>query len=399
MNKFNIIARRIVPVFILCILTALSSCLKEGDESIILETGNPTGIPDDSKAEQNPTIGSPTTYIPNIQFTEEDYNGYPVIRLDMTGISNPQTFDWLKLYGTGGSGKNVQNIWISIDNTPKSILVYNNSDDKESKAIKTDLVFLVDNSGSMGEEADAVARDILTWSSALSNSNLDIRFGCVGYYEDGYIDGAMNLTDAKSLSTYLNRTTGTERTEGFSGSDASNLSKSASSSSYTIPAGEECGTLALFFANDKFSFRTGANRIYVNFTDEPNQPGGNSNFSVETLNSSSSINRWSSAQGTVHTVYSADTTTYSEKLYYKEKPWKMSWYTGGTILKAPSDFSGVSLENLPVTGAMENSYIIRFTNIDQYMDGKYHTVKITILSSDKKVRAEKSFYILFGTKG
>ena len=32
-------------------------------------------------------------------------------------------------------------------------------------------------------------------------------------------------------------------------------------------------------------------------------------------------------------------------------------------------FSGVTLNSLPVTGAMQNSYIIRFTNVSEFMDG------------------------------
>lgn len=60
-----------------------------------------------------------------------------------------------------------------------------------------------------------------------------------------------------------------------------------------------------------------------------------------------------------------------------------------------SDFSGVSLDTLPVTDAMQNSYVIRFTNIDDMMDGMTHTVKITVKTADGTVRAEKTFYIVF----
>ena len=55
------------------------------------------------------------------------------------------------------------------------------------------------------------------------------------------------------------------------------------------------------------------------------------------------------------------------------------------------------MESLPVTGAMQNSYTIRFTNVRGFMDGQKHEVKITILSADRKTRAEKIFYIIFGT--
>lgn len=98
-------------------------------------------------------------------------------------------------------------------------------------------------------------------------------------------------------------------------------------------------------------------------------------------------------------MFSEDSTRYSNSwnTYNNEKPWLISDYTGGTKLFVPDDFSGVTLSNLPVTGAMTNSYVIRFTNIREFMDGKNHLVKITILSSGRKTRAERTFYINFGT--
>lgn len=51
---------------------------------------------------------------------------------------------------------------------------------------------------------------------------------------------------------------------------------------------------------------------------------------------------------------------------------------------------------MPVTGAMQNSYVIRFTNVADLMDGRTHEVNITILSADGKTKAERTFYIVFG---
>ncbi|MCD7709874.1 MAG: hypothetical protein LUI04_00715 [Porphyromonadaceae bacterium] len=348
---------------------------------------NGTNIPSDNLAEENPEIGTSTTTIPNVQYTIENDGDDVIIRLDMTGIQDASTSDWLRLVGTAQNG---QNVWLSIDGNPKGILVYNTADDEdEDVARSADLVFLVDNSGSMSEEADAIARDIISWSKTLEQSGLDILFGCVGYSESGTINGGINLTTPDALSTFLNRATGTSRTMGFSGTDASLLQSAASS--YKVS--NECGGMALRYADANISFRSEANRIYVNFTDEPNQPAGNEKYSVEYFADQSN---WATTQGTVHTVYSAD-TTFTEKLYYTEKPWHISEYTGGTILVAPSDFSNVTLEDLPVSGAMHNSYIIRFTNVSEYMDGQSHIVKITILSADGKTRAEKIFYMTFGT--
>lgn len=363
------------------------SC-SDDDEEIVEEKVD-TGIPDDSLASPNPDIDESTTSIPNIQYSVESINNIPVVRIDLTGVQNQETLEWMKLYGTGSVQ---QNIWVEVDEKPKGITVYNNSDNEENKAIKADLVFLVDNSGSMSEEANTIARDIISWSEKLATSGLDIRFGCVGY--DGEITGAINITTVDVLSNYLNRYSGTSRTTGFDGDDANSLA-SASSSYLCSTSQRECGAAALRFADEQFTFRSGANRIYVNFTDEPNQPNYIERFSVENFKDQQN---WNTVQGTVHTVYSDTYTSFTERTLYNEYPWKLSEYTGGTIIYTSSSFSGVSLESLPVTGAMENSYILKFGNIDGLLDGETHNVKITIQSLDKKVKAEREFNVVFGSK-
>lgn len=380
---------KVIRLFCVCAVMggfSLTSCLSDGDDTIVLEQGNPTGIPDDSMADPNPEVTVPTTVIPNIQYTTEDENGFTVMRVDMTGVQNPDTYEWLRLIGTGGNKNGRQNVWIEVDGKPKGIEVYNTIDDNTDRVILNDVVFLVDNSGSMSEEADAIARDITAWAQKLS-ATLDVRFGCVGY--DGDITGAIDITTYDKLSDYLNRATGTSRTVNFDGNNKDVLSYGASNYSN---GWNECGMAALLFADNYFSFRSGANRIYVNFTDEPNQPNGKSNYSVEFLNGQTN---WNTSQGTIHTVYSSY-NNFTERILSEEYPWRMSEYTGGTTLYTSSSFTGVSLDDLPVTGAMQNSYIIRFTNIKEFMDGRPHEVKITVVSEDGMVRAEKIFNVVFG---
>lgn len=378
MKKFHCFAGSL-----LFVAAGLFASCTEDDESA---TSTKYGIPNDEYAAQNPTVDGSNTNIPNIQYTVEMDGDDAIVRIDMTGVQDAETLEWLRLAGTNQEG---QNVWLSIDGKPKGIVVYNNSDSEEKQALLADLVFVVDNSGSMSEEADAVARDIKAWAAKLESSNLDIRFGCVGY--DGEITGAINLTDAATLSAYLERSSGTYRTVGFYGDDANTL---ASSASDYYNGWNECGGAALRYADHNMDFRTGANRIYVNFTDEPNQPRGQEAYSV---NFFADQKNWNANQGTVHTVFSEDSTyyTYSWQVLYDERPWLISDYTGGTKIFASSSFEGVTLESLPVTGAMTNSYVIRFTNVREYLDGNYHEVKITILSADGKTRAEKTFSVKF----
>lgn len=388
--------RNLLKLFILtlCVVTS-TACLKDSNSTIMLPSNKRLvgSIPSDDSATPNPDIPSENTDIPNIQYTTEQEEGQLIIRIDMTGIRIPGTTnDYIRLVGTDGASDGTQNIWVSVDGYPKGIIVYNSADNPDNNLnIKNDFVFLVDNSGSMDDEADTIARDIVDWARKL-NSQLDVKFGCVGY--DGKITGAIDMTSYEALSSYLNSSTGTNRTKGFGGSNSSYLSGYSSSYS-TSNYQDECGMGALHFANDLFTFRKGANRIYVNFTDEPNYPEQGSYFtkySVHYLDPSK--NYWDPSLGTIHTIFSGS-TSWTETIYVDERPWRMSEYTGGTIMYTNSSFTGVSLDNLPVTQAMKNSYVIKFTNIDKMMDGKVHTVKITIKSPDGKVCAEATFSIVF----
>lgn len=352
----------------------LTSCLSDGDDTISLGTKPATDIPDDSDAEPAPVVYEDNTVIPNIQYGCVDEDGNIVFRIDMTGVQGGSAGDWLRLLGTNMDG---QNIWVEIDGVPKGVMVYNASDNQNERQIPIDLVFLVDNSGSMSEEANTIAEQIVTWASLL-NSALDVRFGCVGY--DGEITGARDISDLEVLDTFLNRPdiSGTFRTVGFDDEDL----KEAAPSYYNHY--NECGMAALRYADENFHFRNGANRIYVNFTDEPNQANGVARFSVESLKTD-----WDTNRGTIHTVFSDGRETSTEYNYL------MSTYTGGTVINTNRSFTGVTLSSLPVTDAMQNSYVIRLSNIENLFDGRPHEVTITIYDSEKRVWASRTFYVIF----
>ncbi len=374
---------KIFSVMLLLAASAFSftSC-EESDGQSIEEL---TGIPADSEATAAPLVlpEEKNTSIPNISApTREGSSDVAVFSL--TGIRTPNN-DWMKLYGTNSAG---QNIWMEIDGVPKSIDIVNPEDlSNDASKAKADVVFLVDNSGSMSEEADSVASKIIYWSGILSQA-MDVKFGCVGI-DHYYINGALNITDVNSLHSYLTRGYGTSRTVGYGGADADDLSSKAGQYSR---AGGECGGIMLRFADENFAWREGSNRIYVYFTDEPNQTKSVNNYSVESVNPESDIYNWNAIQGTIHTVYSGEDQDYYDRYYggNYEKPWLFSEYTGGTVLYATSDFRGFTLESLPVTGAITNSCQVRF-HITQDLSSGTHTITITIVSDDGTVKAYKEF--------
>ena len=371
-------------------LFSLASCTVEDNGS----TGVITvpGIPADTEADPNPTLpDAPNTNVANINYVVETAsNGNKVIRFDLTGIQSPENpTEWLRLYGTNTSE---QNIWISIDDLPKGFTI-ENTIDSEEQVSAVDLVFLVDNSGSMGEEADAVAKEILDWSKMLSKT-LDMRFGCVGYDYGGEVNGAINMCGINEIDAFLNRSGkyGIDRTMGFEGPDKDVLAKEYARYSTGTWSADECGVSSLRYADDLFNFRKNTNRVYVNFTDEPNYPQGHEPMSTQWVKDP---NNWPTTKGTIHTIYSSTYVNWTERPLWEEYPWNLSAYTGGTEIKTNSSFSGVSLSTLPITGALQNSYIIKFTNVESLFDGQPHKIKITILSPNGTVRAEKEYVVTF----
>ncbi len=350
---------------------------------------NRDGIPKDPST-PTPSVPDPNIPIPNpnVQTTIDSWGNY-VVTLTLTGIQDPNTRDWLNLYGTGLT---TQNVWIEVDGSPKGILVVNLVDN--STRMKNDIVFTIDNSGSMGEEADAIARDIISWAQMLTRNNLDVKFGVVGY--GGYVDGAIDITDAAQLQSYLNTSTGTGRTSHFGGNNGYYLKGNANGWSKTgnDVSENECGALAIKFADEYFDWRSGSNRIYVNFTDEPNQPYWNYNYSVEWFKSQ---NNWPTSKGTVHTVYSSD-PNFTESTDMIEKPWKISEYTGGTTMFIKPDASNLNLNTLTVSDAMIHSYTIKFIIPASLMDGFSHTIRIVIYANNGTARGVLSFKTIFGRK-
>ena len=379
---------------LVCGALFMSSC--DRSDNPVVKPSNPTGIPDDADAKPNPILDPSTlnTTIPNFNWNYGYENGELVIRLDLTGVKDPYTNDWVELYGMNSD--KTQNIWVSVDGIPKGFTI--EKVDNQDKGI-VDLVFLVDNSGSMDEEADAIAKNIIDWANNTLSKTLDVNFGCVGY--DGEITGAINLTTAEKLSEFLNYSTGTRRTLHFGGPDASDL-KSKVGPYKTSSSVEECGVAALRFADENFNFRPGANRVYVNFTDEPNQPRGKSDFSTEWVK-----NNWPTVKGTIYTVYSDDAVylkykngkrgdeLFTHVINQNEHPWKLSEYTRGDSRFYPSSFAGVTLNDLHVTGAMLNAYIIRFKNV--LLDGQVHDVWLTVESTSKNgdILADEHYDVLF----
>lgn len=318
-----------------------------------------TDIPDD------PTeISVPEPKLNNIRptavFSQSAVSGDRV-EVNMTGIINPNTGQAITL-------DYLNNLYLKEDGVVKGLKL--TKVDSEN-ILAADIVFVVDNSGSMDEEANAVASSIIEFADSLQSSGLDVSFACVGY--NGWVNGAINFTTASALGDYLNQYNGTSRTSHYGGPDAEQLQTDAYNHSGTW---DENGVVAVFFANEYFNWRTNSQRIFINFTDEPTQPGGDYDWSTE---------RCCDLLGqaaTIHTVwsnsYSDTSNAYSWSTLYSERPWDLSKCSGGTVIQVSYNASDLNLSRLPVTGALTNSYKVEFVTSDA---NGTHDVEITVITT------------------
>ena len=390
----------IIATLCLSASLALYSCVSSGGETIPLEFDVPTGditpidgIPNDALAKPNPSV-NPTIEFPD--FAHAIVTGSKdaqIAEFYLPGIKSPTNNNWLYLVGTGGAHAIPQNVWVSVDGKPKGCLALNNSNSEIEAPIAIDFIFLVNNSNNMKEAGDMLYRTLDEWTDALKGENISMAYYCVGYGggDTKGVNGACNRSTASELKAYLSRegVSGVSRTMGFNDIDA--LEQLAQSQYQNCDG--ECGVEALKFANEAFAgkFHPNAIRIYLNITDEPNQPGGDPEWSVESIKAQ---DQWHAGSGTIHTLFSGN-QEFSNQVNEYEHPWLLSEYTGGYTTVCDSKLTGITLEKLPLTGSLQNCTKIRIANVDEYMDGKYHDVKLTILSGDKMIQASKTFKILF----
>ena len=390
----------IIATLCLSASLALYSCVSSGGETIPLEFDVPTGditpidgIPNDALASTNPSV-NPTVEFPD--FAHAIVTGSKdaqIAEFYLPGIKSPTNNNWLYLVGTGGAHAIPQNVWVSVDGKPKGCLALNNSNSEIEAPIAIDFIFLVNNSNNMREAGDMIYRTLDEWTDALKGENISMAYYCVGYGggDTKGVNGACNRSTASELKAYLSRegVSGVSRTMGFNDIDA--LEQLAQSQYQNCDG--ECGVEALKFANEAFAgkFRPNAIRMYLNITDEPNQPGGDPKWSVESIKTQ---DQWHAGSGTIYTLFSGNQGFINQVNEY-EHPWLLSEYTGGYITTCDAKLTDITLKKLPVTGSLQNCTKIRIANVDDYLDGKYHDIKITILSGDKEIQASKTFKLLF----
>ncbi|QQS37776.1 MAG: VWA domain-containing protein [Ignavibacteriales bacterium] len=342
-------------ILILFIMSVFIAC-----DSTETPPGDTTNIPADPSGV---TVPTPTqnNAMPTATFSPSG----SVMKINLQGLLDPTTNQPIQ-FSYNASNPQGSNIFVQEDGVVKGLSVTKVG---SGNVLAADVVFLVDNSGSMDQEADSVAASIIEFANYLQTSGLDVKFSVVGFSVSGTINGGINFTSAQTLSNYLNRYTGTYRTEGFSGPDSAALTTRALGFGY---AGDENGVMAALFADSAYTWRSGSQRVMILFTDEPTQSDG-----IEWTNNVGCSKL--GGRATVHTVFSGDTNIYNYTYWnqYNERPWDLSTCTSGTIKYIPTSAAGLNLRDLPVSGTLTNSYLVQYRTSSPGT----HTVKITIYTS------------------
>ncbi len=373
----------LLPKLLLAIIVALSFSLSACDDDNGSSEPNDDIPADPGGSAPTVTVGNLSKSIPNVAFDKS--SGDPKrIQINMGGIKDPVTDTFIELIAN-------ETIFVTEDGVLQGIKVTKAggtsslSEDRTSAVLAADVVFTVDISGSMSQEADTIAARIVDFVDFLDNSGLSLKVGIVGYY--GNVRGALNLTDAATLKDFLNRPgkTGTSRPQGFAGSDSAALAQAALGHATAVGNSRENGVVGITFADSLFTWRSSTQRIYINFTDEPTQPDGEYWFSSQGL-----CDRWT-GRGTIHTVWSGGDTSRTWTPLSQENPYDLSACTGGTWDSVATNASDLDLTTLPVTGVLSESVLIEYET--ESPDGM-HTVKITVKkgSSDGEKLFEGIFY-------
>ncbi|MBU2585779.1 MAG: VWA domain-containing protein, partial [Bacteroidetes bacterium] len=191
------------------------------------------------------------------------------------------------LKGTNDAG---QNIWIEIDSVNKGALVKKVS---RGNPLPADVVFCLDVSGSMPSAVvDSLVNTISSFADILYNYGLDLQFGGIGYVGD--IRGTKNLTgDVANFKNWVRSTKFEDPVTEvrFPRYGSSILSQNA--------------VTAIKYADSAFSWRNGAQRLYIVMTDAPVSPSSQINWANEWVVANQK------GKSSVHVVFIGDTLKYT----------------------------------------------------------------------------------------
>ncbi len=202
-----------------------------------------------------------------------------------------------------------------------------------------DIIFIMDNSGSLSDERDSVAENVTNFVNSLATSGVDYaiglcRFGSSEQGGDPIIeDNGMLTSDVE----YFKNNLWTRNVTG---------------------GGTEPGYLAIKQSATYFTFRPGAQKIFIIITDEtPDQGDGTLNDAI------------ASCMNNSITLFAL---TYTD-LFYKFTP--ITEATHGSVHNITSDFSDILSY---ISEVVTNNYVLEYSSSSPEFDNQFREVVIEI---------------------
>ena len=310
-------------------------------------------IPPDPGTFSPPHIEDPTLVLSGGISLDTDNPDRVAIRLNP--IINPST-------GEPYSTLKEDEVMVAEDSLVQGILIKKVGEGVSSIA---DIVFIIDVTGSMGEEIDSVKASVLAFAEYLKSQGFDLRLGAVAYTDSviGYTPLTENYTD--STTGFYHFIKGLYA--GYMGDNGNEW--------------PENGLDAIYFAYKHFSYRGGVQKIFILITDAPLHGVGdgdsyehNCQFNLEMITDTLSGN-------VVVNVVSPDKKmdgVYAE-YGYEESDGSIYWSTdydtlhihpkdlatktGGKWVQLPYD-GNVDLSVLPIGSTITESWVILFESED-----------------------------------
>ena len=215
---------------------------------------------------------------------------------------------------------------------------------------RADITFIVDTTGSMGGEISGVKDSIVDFLAYLESKSLDVQVGGVAY-ADAVVEGVDFSSDTSATGSFKSWVDGlTSCYGGECGGD-----------------GPENGLDPIAYAMDNFTYRSGAQKLFVLLTDITlHQAGDGTTFTDWTVDSL--VADKLAGVATVHVVSPSTITASGGVADAKDLATK----TGGSWVDMGSSGT-VDLTSLPIASVIAAGY--RITFMTDYTEGD-HTVRV-----------------------
>ena len=258
---------------------------------------------------------------------------------------NPQRFPFVftnvvvDTFGTGIQSLSRSNFTIYEDGVEQKDANFEVTPPNQSGGVRqVDIIFQMDNSGSMSDEQNAVRNNVFDFVDSLRASGVDYRLGLTRFGQSGGSNPEVEaITDD---ATYFKNTIW-----------ARNVAS----------GGTEPGWDAIYQSASDFSFRPGAQKIFIVITDEPTNGDTRGKSETEQILRSQSVTQFALI----------DRTSTSSSSDYGD----LATATGGSTFDVTAPFDQI-LDAIGTT--VSNSYVVKYDASDTQQMGNRRTVEVEV---------------------